>query len=90
MWTNETKDVTEERAGSEQQPPRVTVVRTREFLDLALSRRKLLRSDGTGGILRGLFDPKSGIRYVIEEETLRRGLICRRHIARGLSRQSAG
>lgn len=40
------------------------------FFELALSTRKLLRDDRSSAGLRGLLDPETGHRFVIEEEKL--------------------
>jgi hypothetical protein len=40
------------------------------FVELALSTRKLLRDDRSSVGLRGLLDPETGRRFVIEEEKL--------------------
>jgi hypothetical protein len=46
-----------------------------EFVSLAISRRKLVRSDEPGSTVRGLFEPATGNRYLIEAAQLRdRGL----------------
>jgi hypothetical protein len=41
-----------------------------EFCRLAVSSRKLVRSDGQGNGVRGLLDPSSGQLYVINEKDL--------------------
>lgn len=43
---------------------------SRQFVSLAISRRKLLRSDESGATVRGLLDPETGKRYLIEAKEL--------------------
>ena len=38
-----------------------------EFLKLLLSRRVLIRSDATDGSVRGLLDPNTGRRFIVEQ-----------------------
>jgi hypothetical protein len=40
------------------------------YCELLTSRRELLRSDDDALGIRGLWDPKSGIRYVVEDSKL--------------------
>jgi hypothetical protein len=47
-----------------------TFLSSRQFVSLAISRRKLLRSDESGATVRGLFDPETGKRYLIEAKEL--------------------
>ena len=47
-----------------------TFVEPDEFLRLLLSRRVLVRSDRQEGNIRGLLDPITGRRFVIERERL--------------------
>ncbi len=47
-----------------------TFLSPRQFLSLATSRRKLLRADESGATVRGLFDPETGKRYLIEAKQL--------------------
>lgn len=41
-----------------------------EFLDQMTSRRRLLRCDENGATIRGLLDPETGQRILIEENRL--------------------
>jgi hypothetical protein len=41
-----------------------------EFLRLLLSRRRLVRADGADGQVRGLLDPQTGTRFLIERGAL--------------------
>lgn len=41
-----------------------------EFCNLAVSRRSLVRCDEAESPMRGLFDPQTGIKYLIEEAAL--------------------
>lgn len=41
-----------------------------EFCNLAVSRRNLIRCDETEIPVRGLLDPQTGVRYLIEEADL--------------------
>jgi hypothetical protein len=43
-----------------------TFLRASEFVRLATSRRKLLRADEPRLGVRGLVDPQTGVRYLIE------------------------
>jgi hypothetical protein len=47
-----------------------TFVEPDEFLRLLLSRQALVRSDRSEGNIRGLLDPITGRRFVIEQERL--------------------
>lgn len=59
----------EARSGQRQQAAtRDLLVQPQEYLALAVSRKKLQRSDVPG--FRGLFDPASGARYLVREEQL--------------------
>ena len=48
-----------------------TFLNAREFVSLAVSRRKLVRADEAGATVRGLLDPETGTRYLIEDLRLR-------------------
>lgn len=41
-----------------------------QFFELALSTRKLVRDDRSSAGLRGLLDPETGHRFVVEEDKL--------------------
>ena len=49
-----------------------TFVQPGEFLRLLLSRQEMVRSDDSGGKIRGLLDRQTGRRYLIEQEKLLR------------------
>jgi hypothetical protein len=46
------------------------------YCELLTSRRTLLRSDDRARGIRGLWDPESGVRYVVEESRLLRHADC--------------
>ena len=48
-----------------------TFITPLEFVSLAISRRKLVRADEPGSTFRGLFEPATGHRYLIESARLR-------------------
>jgi hypothetical protein len=48
-----------------------TFINPPEFVSLAISRRKLVRSDEPGSTVRGLFEPATGNRYLIDALRLR-------------------
>lgn len=48
-----------------------TFLKPPEFVSLAISRRKLVRADEPGSTVRGLFEPDTGNRYLIEAARLR-------------------
>ena len=54
-------------------PPRYEFVEPEEFVRLALSRDVLVRSDDPVLGIRGLYDPASGITFVVEQERVRPG-----------------
>lgn len=49
-------------------------VQPSEFLKLLLSRRELIRSDDFGNDVRGLLDVRTGQRFLVRQEKLRRAL----------------
>lgn len=51
-------------------PLRRIVVDRSQFCQLALSTKKLVRSDEPSAGLRGLLDPRSGELFVIDEQVL--------------------
>jgi hypothetical protein len=38
-----------------------------DFVSLMLSRRQMFRVDDPGTVVRGLLDPETGVRYVIDD-----------------------
>jgi hypothetical protein len=57
-----------------QAPLESKFVHPTEFLKLLLSRREMIRSDGSGGKVRGVVDLKTGRRYVVERDKLLRAV----------------
>ncbi len=51
------------------QPPS-RFIDAQAFLELAVSRKQLMRADDAQRSIRGLLDPATGVRYAIREEML--------------------
>jgi hypothetical protein len=45
-----------------------------DFVTLLLSRRRMFRADDLGAELRGLLDPETGVRYIIDGREYARSL----------------
>lgn len=61
------------RTVPEGNPPRYEFVEPEEFVRLALSRDVLIRSDDPVHGVRGLYDPATGITFVVEQDRVRSG-----------------
>jgi hypothetical protein len=58
---------------SEGNTTRYQFVEPEEFVRLALSRAVLVRSDDPVHRVRGLYDPVTGVTFVVEQDRVRRG-----------------
>jgi hypothetical protein len=49
-------------------------VNASDFVSLLLSRRRMVRVDELGAEVRGLLDPETGVRYIIDDREYSRSL----------------
>jgi hypothetical protein len=64
------KPTLRERRRALREQPGLTFVQREEFCELLLSNRRLVRSDERSIHIRGLLDPETGERFLIEQERL--------------------